>query len=126
MEQTDFAVPVFHAYGHKLDCQVLWICPDACLPKMFFYFCNYNMQIEFNPRNIPGFGLSDGEVLECMWSYLRRFSTMTKEMRPSHRIDILTDALRYYGRKSARNIGMCTPRSWKIKSLPNLIIVKTG
>ncbi len=23
LERTDFAVPIFHAYGHKLDCQVL-------------------------------------------------------------------------------------------------------
>lgn len=65
--------------------------------------------MKFNPRNIPGFGLSDGEVLERMWSYLRRFSSMTKEMRPTHRIDVLSDALHYYGRKSAGNISMFIP-----------------
>ena len=64
-------------------------------------------QIEYNPRNITEFGLSDSEVLEQLWSYLRRFSSMTKEMRPSHRIDVLSDALHYYGRKSAANISMC-------------------
>ena len=35
--------------------------------------------------------------MERLWSYLRRFSRMTKEMRPSHRTDILTSALVYYG-----------------------------
>ena len=40
-----------------------------------------------------------------MWSYLRRFSRMTKEMRPSHRIDILTDAIIYYRQKRIDNIG---------------------
>ena len=45
-----------------------------------------------------GFGLRDGEVVEHLWSYLRRFSAMTKEMRPAHRIDVLTHALLYYGR----------------------------
>ena len=40
-----------------------------------------------------------------MWSYLRRFSRMTKEMRPSHRIDILTDAIIYYREKRIGNIG---------------------
>lgn len=30
---------------------------------------------------------------------------MTKEMRPSHRIDVLTDALTYYAQKTISNIG---------------------
>ena len=30
---------------------------------------------------------------------------MTKEMRPSHRIDVLTDSLVYYAQKSISNIG---------------------
>ena len=30
---------------------------------------------------------------------------MTKEMRPSHRVDVLTDALLYYGRKTAERLG---------------------
>jgi len=42
-------------------------------------------------------------------SYLRRYSSMTKEMRPSHRIDVLSDALHYYGWKSAGNMSMSTP-----------------
>ena len=65
---------------------------------------SHNLQIKYNPRNILGFGLSDGEVVERVWSYLRRFSAMTKEMHPSHRIDVLSDALTYYCQKSARNI----------------------
>ena len=67
---------------------------------------SHNLQIKYNPRNILGFGLSDGEVVERVWSYLRRFSAMTKEMHPSHRIDVLSDALTYYCQKSARNL--CT------------------
>ena len=35
--------------------------------------------------------------MERLWSFLRRFGRMTKEMRPSHRIDVLTSALVYYG-----------------------------
>ena len=53
-------------------------------------------QIKYNPRNILGFGLSDGEVVERLWSYLRRFAAMTKEMHPSHRINVFSDALAYY------------------------------
>ena len=32
---------------------------------------------------------------------------MTKEMRPSHRIDILSDAIIYYRQKTVKNIGNC-------------------
>ena len=51
----------------------------------------------YSPFNCEGIGLSDGEVMEQMWSYWRRFSKMTKEMRPSHRIDVLMHALLHYG-----------------------------
>ena len=37
--------------------------------------------------------------MERLWSFLRRFSRMTKEMRPSHRIDVLSSALNYYAYK---------------------------
>ena len=62
---------------------------------------NIHEQIKYNPRNILGFGLSDGDIVECLWSYLRRFAAMTKEMHPSHRIDILSDALTHYRQKAS-------------------------
>jgi len=37
----------------------------------------------FGPLRCEGIGLSDGEVMERLWSYLRRFGRMTKEMRPA-------------------------------------------
>jgi len=49
--------------------------------------------------------MSDGEVMERLWSYLRRFSRMTKEMRPAHRTDILCHALLYYGSKTKQKLG---------------------
>lgn len=56
-------------------------------------------------RNLYGFGLTDGEVVERLWAYLRRFARMTQEMRPSHRIDVLTDALLHYSRLSVQRLG---------------------
>ena len=50
-------------------------------------------------------GLSDGEVMECLWSYLWRFSRMTKEMRPAHRLDVLSHALLYYGIMRKQSLG---------------------
>ena len=62
-------------------------------------------QVVFGPHRCEGIGLSDGEVMERLWSYLRRFSRMTKEMRPAHRIDILSHALTYYGIKTKHKLG---------------------
>ena len=58
-----------------------------------------------SPRNKDGFALSDGETCERLWSFMRRFSRMTKEMRPSHRIDVLTDALLHFARLSVISLG---------------------
>jgi len=63
------------------------------------------LQIKYSPRRVPGFGLTDGEVLERLWSFLRRFGKMTKEMRPNHRVDVLSDALLFYAKKKSANIG---------------------
>lgn len=63
------------------------------------------MQILFGPLRCDGVGLSDGEVMERMWSYLRRFGRMTKEMRPAHRKDVLVHALVYYGILKKKRLG---------------------
>ena len=39
--------------------------------------------------------------MERLWSYLRRFGRMTKEMR----IDVLSSALIYYGIKTKERLG---------------------
>ena len=58
-----------------------------------------------SPRRKKDFGLTDGEMLERLWAYIRGFGKMTKEMRPSHRIDVLTDALLHYGKRTSDKIG---------------------
>ena len=58
----------------------------------------------FSPWNKPDFGMTDGEVVEWLWSYLRRFARMIKEMHPAHR-SVLSDALFHYFRKSKENLG---------------------
>jgi len=56
-----------------------------------------------SPLRCPGIGMSDGEVLERLWSFLRRFGKMTKEMRP--RVDVITHALLHYGYKTKQKLG---------------------
>ena len=69
--------------------------------KRLFYF----HQVLFNPRKTLGIGLTDGEGMERLWSYLGKFSSITKEMTPENRIDLLTDALIYYGQKKKQKLG---------------------
>ena len=47
-DSLQFAVSVFHAYGHEWPCQLL-----------------------YNPRLRPGFGLSNGEGCERLWARLK-------------------------------------------------------
>ena len=44
--------------------------------------------------------------MERLWSYLRHFGRMTKEMRPAHRTDVLAHALVYYGLKTKAKLGV--------------------
>lgn len=74
LDKVTLSVPIFHCYGHKMACQVF-----------------------YSPRRTPGVGLTDGESLERLWSYLGKFSRITKELTPENRTDLLTDALMYYG-----------------------------
>ncbi len=54
-----------------------------------------HLKVIYSPLHTDGIGLSDGEVMERLWSFLRGLHKMTKETRLSHRIDVLTHALWY-------------------------------
>lgn len=61
--------------------------------------------MKYSPRGIEGFGLTDGEVPERLWSKVRPYLRMTKEMRPAHRIDVLTDVFLHICRQASNNLG---------------------
>ena len=82
LDKCTVAVPIFHAYAHNASCQHA-----------------------FSPRNIEGFGLTDGENVERLWSYLGRFAKMTKEMSSGNRIDLLSDVLSHYCKLKQRKLG---------------------
>ena len=48
--------------------------------SFFSIFVFEYLQAAFSPLFVKGIGLSDGEVMEKLRSYLRRFTRMTKEM----------------------------------------------
>ena len=82
LDKSVVAVPKFHGYAHNASCQH-----------------------QFSPRNIAGFGLTDGENVERLWSYLGRFARMTKEMSAGNRVDLLTDALSHYCKRKQSKLG---------------------
>jgi hypothetical protein len=65
-------------------------------------------QTKYSPRRIKGLGLTDGEGTERLWSFLRDFSRITKEMGPEKRVDVLTDGLLHYGYLLRKRFGMIT------------------
>ena len=56
-------------------------------------------------RYLEGFGLTDGEGTERLWSFLRPLSVITKEMTPVHRVEVLNDALIHFCQHKTVNLG---------------------
>ena len=103
LERVSFSIPAFHSYCHVPACQVRPVEYCVCC------VCTVSTdpsQVVYSPQRCEGLGLSDGEVMERLWSYLRRFSRMTKEMRPAHRTEVLTHALLYYAFTTKQRLGI--------------------
>lgn len=65
--------------------------------------------------------------MERLWSYLRRLAKTTKEMRPAHRIDILTSGMIHYGSKRVTLLPKRMSHAKEIlkKSLQDLQTIQT-
>eukprot|EP00794_Sanderia_malayensis_P001882 gene1882-2128_t len=87
LDKIIVGLPAFHSYAHIPSCQAL-----------------------LGTRHVPKIGLSDGEQCERLWSYLRCFSSITKEMTVCHRRDALTTALLHYGKKAVRKLCSVLPK----------------
>src|SRR5581483_4494131 len=78
----NWCVSIFHAYAHSMKCQ-----------------------LKYHPRICNSIGLTDGESLERLWSYLGGFASTTKYMRPCHRLDILEKAIQYISQRMIDGLG---------------------
>lgn len=87
IDSSRYALTVFHAYGHKFDCQV-----------------------KFNPRFIEGFGFTDGEGMERLWSYLSGFIKQTRNMSKENRKLTLLLGVRYFTNAKNKNFGISLVR----------------
>lgn len=103
MENCKLAVPVFHAYAHVQHCQVIR-----------------------NPRYRDGFGLTDGEGLERLWSYLNKFVKITRKMGQGNRKLVLYRAVKAYNENKKEDMGRSLThevKEIKISSSNNCLIL---
>lgn len=102
LEKVKFAIPIFHSYGHKSA-----------------------YQVHYGPRRTEGIGLTHGESLERLWSYLGKFSKVTKEMTPENRIDLPVDDLIHYGSKIESKLVSLSPKEEYSLAIENLSKTRT-
>ncbi|PLW29750.1 hypothetical protein PCANC_20873 [Puccinia coronata f. sp. avenae] len=66
IDRMKFATSIFHSYVHEWECQ-----------------------LKYNPRYNDGWGLSDGEGLERLWSYLSALVSPLRYATRNHRLNSL-------------------------------------
>ncbi|EFP79302.2 uncharacterized protein PGTG_05623 [Puccinia graminis f. sp. tritici CRL 75-36-700-3] len=79
--RLSFGTSVFHAYVHN------WIC-----------------QLDYHPRLNNGWGLSDGEGLERLWSYLSPLVSPLRYSTRNHRLASIAHRLKYHNWKGKRDL----------------------
>ncbi|OAV91038.1 hypothetical protein PTTG_28102 [Puccinia triticina 1-1 BBBD Race 1] len=87
-QRIQFATSIFHSYAHEWSCQV-----------------------DYNPRLNTGWGMSDGEGLERMWSFLSRLIGPLRYSTRNHRLGSLAHLLKHHNFRSIN----CLPRWLKRK-----------
>ncbi|KAG1809896.1 uncharacterized protein HD556DRAFT_1428135 [Suillus plorans] len=84
-----FAVVVFHAYGHQWPCQII-----------------------YHPRKCEGFGSSDGEGCERLWSSLKQLIPSLRVSGFHQRLFVLDVQIRHLDTKSIQGYGHWLHRRW--------------
>ncbi|KAG2109214.1 hypothetical protein DEU56DRAFT_874510 [Suillus clintonianus] len=89
LSRIAFAVAVFHAYGHQWACQIV-----------------------YHPRKREGFGLSDGEGCERLWSFLKPLIPSLRVSGFNQRLFVLDTQIRHLDSKSLQGFGHWLHRRW--------------
>ncbi|KIJ06706.1 hypothetical protein PAXINDRAFT_28170, partial [Paxillus involutus ATCC 200175] len=89
LSRFHFAISVFHAYGHQWPCQVV-----------------------YHPRKRQGFGLSDGEGCEQLWSALKPLIGPLRVSGYHQRLFVLDLQVRHLDAKSCLGYGNWLARRW--------------
>ncbi|KAH6888337.1 hypothetical protein BKA70DRAFT_1442986 [Coprinopsis sp. MPI-PUGE-AT-0042] len=85
-----FAVSVFHVYGHRWPCQLI-----------------------YHPRKCAGFGLADGEGCERFWAAIKFLIPSLRVSGSHHRRFVLDIQVQHLRRKSFEGQGAWIVRKWK-------------
>ncbi|KAF8834234.1 hypothetical protein BDN67DRAFT_992712 [Paxillus ammoniavirescens] len=89
LSRFHFAISVFHAYGHQWPCQVV-----------------------YHPRKWQGFGLSDGEGCERLWSALKPLIGPLRVSGYHQRLFVLDLQVHHLDAKSCLGYGNWLSRRW--------------
>ncbi|KAG1896097.1 uncharacterized protein F5891DRAFT_1130422 [Suillus fuscotomentosus] len=89
LSRIAFAVAVFHAYGHQWPCQIV-----------------------YHPRKREGFGLSDSEGCERLWSFLKPLIPSLCVSGFNQRLFVLDTQIRHLDSKSLQGFGHWLHRHW--------------
>ncbi|KAH6889568.1 hypothetical protein BKA70DRAFT_1120837 [Coprinopsis sp. MPI-PUGE-AT-0042] len=90
MDRMVFAVSVFHAYGHRWPCQLI-----------------------YHPRKCAGFGLSDGEGCERFWSMIKFLIPSLRVSGYHQRRFVLDIQISHIRGQSLEALGSWIVRRWK-------------
>ncbi|KAH7092859.1 hypothetical protein BKA62DRAFT_745289 [Auriculariales sp. MPI-PUGE-AT-0066] len=90
-ERLVFATSAMHAYVHQWSCQ-----------------------LGFNPRLQPGFGLTDGEGVERLWSRMRDLISILRCVSRLRRLVILDQHLCWVGQEMRDDLGRWDTRRTKL------------
>jgi len=89
LDHIVFGISVFHAYGHRWPCQIV-----------------------YHPRKCPGFGLSDGESCERFWSSIKLLIPSLRVSGYYNRIYTLDTQVKHLDQKSLLDLGNWLRRKW--------------
>ncbi|KAG2114674.1 uncharacterized protein F5147DRAFT_743849 [Suillus discolor] len=89
LSRIAFSVAIFHAYGHQWPCQII-----------------------YHPRKQEGFGLSDGEGCEQLWSFLKPLIPSLRVSGFNQRLFVLDTQIRHLDSKSLQGFEHWLHRRW--------------
>ncbi|KAI6147869.1 hypothetical protein BKA82DRAFT_4329896 [Pisolithus tinctorius] len=88
LSRLKFGISVFHAYGHQWPCQIV-----------------------YHPHKCVGFGLSDGEGCEWLWSSLKMLIPI---LQYHQRLFVLDNQIRHFDKKSFTALGQWLNKKWSL------------
>ncbi|KAI6139104.1 hypothetical protein BKA82DRAFT_4332382 [Pisolithus tinctorius] len=91
LSRLKFGISVFHVYGHQWPCQIV-----------------------YHPCKCVGFGLSDGEGCEQLWSSLKMLIPILRVSGYHQRLFVLDNQIHHFDKKSFTALGQWLNKKWSL------------